>query len=134
MSTWSSILTQKTLHSRRVILKAIGATGLLASASLLVACEGAPVPVPSDDDAKDIAVTVYVGDNFYEPNEVTVAPGQAVRWEWVGKERHDVVSKDRSFVTELQREGAYVHIFSDAGDYPYLCSIHPEMRGTVTVQ
>jgi plastocyanin len=57
-----------------------------------------------------------------------------VRWEFVARDKHDVVSNDRSFVSELVYGGTtYTHIFDEAGDYSYLCSIHPEMVGLVTV-
>lgn len=118
---------------RRAFLSAVGFTGL-GVVGLLTACApSSPTPVPSDDDAEDVAVTVQVSDNKYEPAEVTVRPGQAVRWEFLGPAKHDVVADDRSFVSELVREGSYTHIFDAAGEFPYLCSIHPEMRGLVTV-
>lgn len=112
----------------------LGVGALAASGLLLSACTpGKPVPVPSDDDATDIGAVVRIGDNWYEPAHVTIAPGQAVRWEWTGREQHDVIAGDRSFVSELQREGSYTHVFDEGGEYHYLCSIHPEMRGLVAV-
>ncbi|WP_336659130.1 cupredoxin domain-containing protein [Leucobacter sp. USHLN153] len=112
-----------------------GAAALLGigAVALLSACgPGAPEPVPSDDGASP-AVTVTVSDNQYDPAEVEIAPGEAVRWEFVGPNEHDVVANDRSFVSELQTEGTYTHVFDEAGDFDYICSIHPEMRGIVHV-
>lgn len=118
---------------RRAFLATVGSAGL-GVVALLVGCSPAElVPVPSDDDAKDVAVTVQVSDNRFEPAEVSIQPGQAVRWEFLGTAKHDVVSADRSFVSELTREGSYTHVFGEAGEFPYLCSIHSEMRGVVTV-
>ncbi len=61
-------------------------------------------------------------------------PGQAVRWVFSGVMEHDVVAEDGSFVSELQTSGEYVHVFEKAGDYPYDCSVHPEMTGVVSVR
>lgn len=95
---------------------------------------GKPELVPSDDGATP-AVTVRVIDNAYEPQEVTVEPGQAVQWVFEGRSaKHDVVAEDGSFVSDLVYEGTYTHVFEEAGDFPYDCSIHPEMRGLVTVE
>lgn len=117
--------------TRRNLLGMGLAVGVFATT---VGCaDSKPVPVPSDDHIKDVAVVIHVGDNFYEPASVSISSGQAVRWEWVGRERHDVVSSDRTFVSELKTEGSYTHQFNEAGEFPYLCSIHPEMRGVVAV-
>lgn len=120
--------------SRRRLLS--GAAGVFGAgaAALLVGCGsmGKPEPVPSDDDVKAYA-TITVSDNRFEPAEVEIAPGQAVRWVFVGLNEHDVVADDRSFVSELMVEGSYTHQFSEEGEYVYLCSIHPEMQGVVRV-
>lgn len=112
-------------------LLTIGAAGATLA---LVGCQQELVIVPSDDDATDIAAEVSIADNTYTPNSVTIKKGQAVRWNWESKDRHDVVANDRSFVSELQYEGTYTHIFTEAGEYRYICSIHPEMRGVVYVE
>jgi|SRR5690625_88325 len=120
--------------SRRTFVRAVAGLGGVGAVALLAGCQGAPEIVPSDDHAEDIGAVVLIGDNYYEPESVTIRAGQAVRWEWVGRERHDVVANDRSFVSALMPEGEYTHIFEDAGEFPYVCSIHPEMRGIVTVE
>ncbi len=111
----------------------IGAVALLAVP--LAACAGGakPKPVPSDTGAEP-AVTVTVIDNRYEPAEVEIEPGEAVRWVFKGKMEHDVVAKDGSFVSELMTTGEYVKRFDEAGEFPYDCSVHPEMTGVVRVK
>jgi len=44
---------------------------------------------------------------------------------------HDV-SGD-GFNSEIQTEGIFSHTFEEVGAYPYLCTLHSGMRGTVTV-
>ena len=126
------MMTQR-ISRRRLLGGAAGVLGA-GAAALLAGCapSGKPEPVPSDDDVKAYA-TITVVDNRFEPAEVEIAPQQAVRWVFVGPTEHDVVAEDRSFVSELLVEGSYTHQFSEEGEYPYICSIHPEMRGVVRV-
>lgn len=102
--------------------------------TLIAGCTaGKPELVPSDDTASP-TVTVHALDNLYDPAEVTIKRGEAVRWVFEGVNEHDVVANDRSFVSELVREGSYTHKFKEPGDYSYICSIHPEMRGVIHVK
>lgn len=101
----------------------------------LTACAPPAKPdlVPSATGA-EVAVTVTVIDNRYEPAEVDIAVGEAVRWVFRGVAEHDVVAADASFVSDLMISGEYVHVFDEAGEYPYDCSVHPEMTGLVRVR
>ncbi len=121
------------ISRRDAIGGVLGLLGLGATAGVAGCAPGAPEPVLSDEDAP-VAATVRAYDNAYDPPEVEIAPGEAVRWEFEGPAEHDVVSEDRRFVSELMREGSYTHLFAEEGEFPYLCSIHPEMRGVVRVR
>jgi plastocyanin len=47
---------------------------------------------------------------------------------------HHLVADDGSFDSgELAAGGKFSHTFTAAGSIPYHCSIHPNMRGTITV-
>ena len=115
--------------------RAFGGVVVAALAGVLAACapQKKPAAVPSAAGVQ-AAVTVAVIDNKFEPANVEVRPGQAVRWVFSGAMEHDVVAEDGSFVSELQTTGEYVHVFEQAGEYPYDCSVHPEMTGVVTVR
>ncbi|WP_010156041.1 cupredoxin domain-containing protein [Leucobacter chromiiresistens] len=132
-STVDRSTVDRGISRRRLLSGAAGVFGA-GAAAVLAGCApaGKPDPVPSDDDVKAYA-TVTVVDNRFEPAEVEIAPQQAVRWVFVGPGEHDVVADDRGFVSELLVEGSYTHQFTEEGEYPYLCSIHPEMRGVVRV-
>lgn len=122
----------RVLTRRDVLGGVAGILGLAAVGALAGCAPGKPEPVPSDDSA-EVAVTVRAFDNQYDPAEVEIAPGQAVQWVFEGPTEHDVVANDRTFVSELVNSGTYTHVFDEAGEYAYLCSIHPEMRGVVRV-
>jgi len=97
--------------------------------------------------------TVMVGDGgalAYTPANLTVQVGDTVRWVW-GSSGHSVVSgtngnADNQFCSPsntgcdnplLSSSGAtYEHTFTQAGTFPYYCSVHFSlgMTGTITVQ
>ncbi|MFV0432705.1 MAG: amicyanin [Leucobacter sp.] len=124
--------SQGGISRRGVIGGVLGVFGIVATTGLAGCAPSKPALVPSDDDAK-AAVTVRAFDNAYDPPEVEVAPGTAVRWVFEGPAEHDVVAADGSFVSELMREGSYTHLFVEEGEFLYDCSIHPEMTGVVRV-
>lgn len=112
---------------------AAAASAVLLIASLAACSPSKPELVASDQGVEPV-VTVYAIDNRYEPAEVEIEAGQAVRWVFKGAMEHDVVAADGSFVSDLQITGEYVHVFEEPGEYPYDCSVHPEMTGVVTVR
>lgn len=118
-----------------LVARLAAAVGVAVLAFGLAACSAEKPPVvPSDDGAK-VSVTVRVIDNKFEPSDITIQQGQAVNWVFEGaSSEHDVVAEDGSFVSELMMEGSYTHVFDEPGAFDYLCSIHPEMRGLVTVE
>lgn len=120
------------MDRRAFISGAAGVFGIGALAALTGCAPAEPEFVPSDEGV-EAAVVVRVIDNAYEPAEVSVAPGEAVRWDFVGVMEHDVIAGDGSFVSKLQNTGSYTHVFDEAGEFPYDCSIHPEMTGVVRV-
>jgi plastocyanin len=103
---------------------------MAAAALVLVACGGdageTSVPPPSS------GTTVVLKDLVYQPAELTIAAGETVTWVWDdGDIQHDVVGD--GFATELITEGEFSHTFTEPGSYPYICTIHPTMTGTITV-
>ncbi|MGR4010307.1 cupredoxin domain-containing protein [Leucobacter sp. 1207-22] len=124
------------LSRRNFVTGVLGVAAATAGTLALSGCvQPKPPVVPSNapSGVKPV-VQISVIDNEYSPAEVTVRPGDAVEWIFEGHSAdHDVVADDGSFVSELMREGSYVFVFEKAGTFGYDCSIHPEMRGTVTV-
>ncbi|MCU1368567.1 MAG: hypothetical protein JWN39_4206 [Ilumatobacteraceae bacterium] len=75
--------------------------------------------------------------NFaFDGNDVTVAKGTTVTWTNNDTATHTVVAADAdvSFVSDNLPTGAtFQHVFDKAGTFPYICGIHPRMKGTITV-
>ena len=114
--------------------RAFGGFVAAAFVTVLAACgKTKPELVPSATGV-DPVVTIAAIDNRFEPASVEIKQGDAVRWVFKGVMEHDVVAEDGSFVSELQKTGEYVHVFTKAGEFPYDCSVHPEMTGVITVK
>jgi plastocyanin len=87
-------------------------------------------------------------DNAYSPNPVEVAVGQTVLWTNNDSAFHTVTSGSAGAPdvgqefdsglagpTALTTKGkTFEHTFSAAGEYPYFCTLHPAMVGTVVVK
>lgn len=75
-------------------------------------------------------------DNFsFAPGTFTVAVGTTVTWTNRDDIPHTVVSTDGVFKSKvLDTDEKFSYTFTKAGSYPYFCSIHPKMTGTIVVQ
>lgn len=108
----------------------------------------APPPAPAEPAAAaaDSAITVSAktasvsildgssqSDYVFSPSSITVATGDTVSWTNNGAEPHDVTGSGLDSGT-LQSGQGYSHTFTSAGDFSYICSLHPFMKGSVTVQ
>lgn len=118
-------LPTMTLPKIRSLAALLAAAALTAAGAACGAAE-APEDAPTVDTA-DVAVV----DNAFEPVNARIEAGETVTWTWEGDNRHDVSFDD--FSSEIQRDGTFTHTFEDPGAYSYVCTIHPNMRGTVVV-
>ena len=75
-------------------------------------------------------------DNFsFTPATLTVPAGTTVTWENRDDIPHTVVSDDKIFKSKvLDTDEKFSYTFTKPGTYPYFCSLHPKMTGTVVVQ
>ena len=81
------------------------------------------------------AVTVSMDHSTFIPSEITVAPGTTVTWVNVETMPHTVVDLNKAFRSKtLVKDGTFSFTFTTPGDFDYLCSIHPNMKGKVIVK
>jgi plastocyanin len=77
-------------------------------------------------------------DNFsFGPKDLTVAVGTTVTWMNRDDIPHTVVStdNDKTFKSKvLDTDEKFSFTFTKTGTYPYFCSIHPKMTGSVIVK
>jgi plastocyanin len=93
---------------------------------------GGSEPAPSGDAAR--SEKVEIEDFAYDPDPVTVEEGGKVTWINRDSAPHTATAEDGSFDTGTLEEGKLGSAsFKDPGSYAYVCTIHPEMEGTVEV-
>ena len=108
---------------------------VVLAALLLSACD-TEEPAAAGEAAGNgnVAATVDIIDNGFDPSDVEVAAGETVQWTHVGDIAHTVTFEDGPDSGSLGSGDDFEHTFDDAGTFDYVCSIHPtSMTGTVTV-
>ncbi|MEU2041273.1 cupredoxin domain-containing protein [Nocardia niwae] len=93
--------------------------------------------VQQTGEREPAAATVAVDDMKFSPAEVTVAVGDTVTWKFGDKVPHSVQGigdKAMGINSPIFDKGEWSYTFTTPGTYRYLCSLHPEMRGTITVR
>jgi hypothetical protein len=75
-----------------------------------------------------------MGDLFFSPASVSIAVGDTVTWTNNGQAPHNATADDGSFKTPTLNHGQSAsHTFTQAGTFSYICTIHPQMKGTIRV-
>ena len=79
--------------------------------------------------------TVSIKDFSFSPTATTVTVGTTVRWKNLDGEPHTVRSIDATFKSDaLDQNDSFAVKFDKPGTYRYVCSIHPQMVGTIVVK
>jgi plastocyanin len=102
----------------------------------------------ANDDEEETAATISVSivrgsseltDDAYQPNPIEVSVDDTITWTNDDIVQHTVTSGESGepngeFDSGLMSPGTtFEHSFAEAGEYPYFCTLHPNMVGTVMV-
>jgi len=108
-------------------------TALFGVAVLVGACgsAGSSAPAPA-------GVSIDI-QGFKFPANTDVAKGTKVTWTNRDGTRHTVTSgtrpnTDGKFDGQVDAGGTFSFTFTDAGAFPYFCTIHSSMNATITVK
>ncbi len=94
--------------------------GILAIAALALAVGAPALPAATHD------VTVISPASFrFTPNDITIAPGDTVRWTIdTPSIEHDVTADDASWKSTTSEKFVYERTFNTVGEVFYHCSLH----------
>ncbi|MGH8208145.1 MAG: cupredoxin domain-containing protein [Steroidobacteraceae bacterium] len=108
---------------------------MLLAVSLWARSETAPSTWATLPSARSQDTTVAIRDFAFSPASMTVAVGTTVRWKNFDGEPHTIRSVDMSFRSDpLDQNDSFAFKFDKPGIYRYVCSIHPQMIGTIVVK
>lgn len=108
---------------RRFVLAAVGILPIVAM-------------VPSVAHAQDSSgPTVVMSDFAFAPQSITIQVGSTVTWRNDGPSAHTATADDTSFSTGILKKGeSRTATFNQVGSIDYICTLHPQMTGTVEVE
>jgi plastocyanin len=114
-----------------------GRTDDKAAARRQVAAQAATLPaavigrqLETDDGSP--AGTIVVKHTAFTPASFTITAGQAMLWNFDDGGLPHTVTGD-GFDSGPKTTGLFSHTFAAPGTFAYHCSVHPDMKGTVTV-
>ena len=121
----------------------IACAALLILAAVSAGCSSAGPAAPAEPAASPAPATsgtaaaVTIQNFAFSPATITVKPGTTVTWTNQDSASHTIMSDGTpaAFSSGTLANGAtYQFTFTSPGTYPYHCTIHPSMTGTVVVQ
>ncbi len=112
--------------------RSMAAIGALTLSLTMAACGGGGGGGEQESPARPPAVEIDMVDLRFEPRALTIDRGETVTFRNRGKVTHN--AKGKGFFSRVVEPGdTYRHRFDRAGTYEYVCTFHPGMEGTLTV-
>jgi plastocyanin len=98
---------------------------------LFVACTGGSASAVPPAQMHQIAIN----NMKYQPDVITVHPGDTVEWKNSDIVPHTVTAVDKSFGSPtIVRGRTWKFVVKATGTFPYFCALHPNMRGKLIVE
>lgn len=119
-------------------LRGLPVVALLELVALLVGISFAS-PAMGQSSAKKVHVVRMEMKNYqfvFDPETVVVNVGDTVKWVNDSQFDHNAVSNDhKTFHSPiLNPKGSWSYKAVTKGTFPYICTLHPNMKGTVIVR
>ena len=103
------------------------------SAAPLPAAATTPAAAAAPAVAED--TTISIREFMFSPMLLTVTAGTTVHWKNLDAEPHTVHGVDTNFRSNaMDQNESFAYKFDQPGTYRYVCSIHPQMLGTIVVK
>jgi len=125
--------------SNRALVSLVAAFGLVMVAMTTGAAAGAasqPAAKPAAKGAAKAAThKVTIEGTRFDAADLTVNAGDSIVWENKDPYPHTATSKTGGFDSkDIASEKSWKYVAKKKGDFPYICTIHPSMKGTIHVK
>ncbi|HEY9619321.1 MAG TPA: cupredoxin domain-containing protein [Crinalium sp.] len=91
-------------------------------------------PTQPIENSQFVTATVKIYNFKFEPASVTITKGETVQFINLDEEPHTATSTDGIFNSRaLDTNERWNYTATQPGTFAYICSIHPFMKGTITV-
>ena len=121
----------KRMETRQSVDFKWSALALLAILSVTVLKGQSTIAAASSNSASEVKI-----DNFvFSPGVITVKAGTQVTWINKDDIPHTVDSTDGKFKSAaMDTDEKFQFRFTEPGEYPFCCRMHPKMTGKIIVQ
>jgi plastocyanin len=111
----------------------VGLCGI-AAAGVTASCFSERTTVAPPTTCQDPCV-VEIRSFSFQPAQVRITAGTTVRWVNRDQVQHTSTSDGAGWDSPLlAQDASFSRTFTTAGEFPYHCEPHPNMRGTVIVE
>jgi predicted lipoprotein with Yx(FWY)xxD motif/plastocyanin len=93
-----------------------------------------PTPTPTPTPAAPVPYSINIQGFAFSPATATVPIGTVVTWTNKDSAAHTVTSNTGVFNGSVSPGASFSFTFTQAGTFPYHCSIHPSMVATIIVK
>jgi plastocyanin len=114
--------------------RTLAIAAVAAAIPLAAGCGGSSDdPAPEPAAAASSGAAVQMVDNAFEAKDITVSAGDTVTWTNSGSLPHNATSSEFESATIAPGE-TFRWTAEKPGTVDYVCTFHPGMEGTITVQ
>jgi len=78
--------------------------------------------------------TVTIEATSYKPETMTVKKGESVTWVNKDPFPHTVTAAGKFDSKSIAANGKWSYRATKTGEFPYICTLHPNMKGTIKVE
>lgn len=116
----------------RVVAQVSAAAVISLALAGTAASTGKAVPAAKAAPKEYVVVMQITG---FEPASLTVKPGDRITWTNKDLFPHTATADDKAFDSKsVAPAGSWTYVAGKPGTHAYICTFHPTMKGTVTVQ
>ena len=124
-----------------MIVRLLSVTGLIlfltacGSSSSSTTTPSSPSPSAGGTPVSIVSGASILTATAFAPNPITVGLGGSVTWTNRDNTTHTATATDGGWNSgNIAPGGTFTRTFPTAGSFPYHCTLHPGMVGTVVVQ